>query len=104
MKKSWILSMIVMFGILILLGGCGGSDKPQYTEGQELTLSGKMKIVDNDGTFYVLVTDQGEFFEIPGVKDEYKVEGAPIKAKVKINKLITISRLGPLSEVIEYLE
>jgi major membrane immunogen (membrane-anchored lipoprotein) len=104
MKKSLIVSMMVMFGILILLGACGDSDKPKYTEGQELTLSGKIKIVDNDGTFYVLVTDQNEFFEIPTIKDEYKIEGTPIKAKVKIIKLITISRLGPLSEVIEYLE
>lgn len=104
MKKSWILLMILMVGMLFILGACGGSEKPKYTEGQELTVSGTMKIIDNDGTFYVLVTDQNEFFEIPNIKDEYKVKGAPIKAVIKIKKLVTLTGLGPSCEVLEYLE
>jgi hypothetical protein len=105
MKKSWIVPVIVTFGMLILLGACGGdSEKPKYTEGQELTLSGKIKIIDNDGTFYVLVTENNEFFEIPNLDDKYKVEEAPIKAVLKINKLRTLTGLGPSCEVIEYLE
>ncbi len=105
MKKSWILFMtLVIFGMLFFLMSCGESDKPKYTEGQELTLSGKIKIIDNDGTFYVLVTDQNEFFEIPTLKDEYKVEGTPINAVLKINKVVTLTGLGPSCEVVEYLE
>jgi hypothetical protein len=104
MKKSWIVLVAALFGILILFVSCGGSEKPQYTEGQELTLSGTIKIIDNDGTFYVLVTDNNEFFEIPNIKDEYKEDGIPIKAVVIIKKLRTLTGLGPACEVKEYLE
>jgi hypothetical protein len=105
MKKSLILlTIMVMFGMSLFLVSCGESNKPKYTEGQELTLTGKMKIIDNDGTFYVLVTDQNEFFEFPNIKDEYKIEGVPIKAVVKIKKVVTLTGLGPSCEVIEYLE
>jgi hypothetical protein len=104
MRKSWIVLVGALFGMLILMISCSDSEKPQYSEGQELTLSGKIKIVDNDGTYYVLVTDQNEFFEIPNIMDEYKVEGVPIKAVLKIKKPRTLTGLGPSCEVLEYLE
>jgi hypothetical protein len=105
MKKNWIVLGMALFGMLILLVSCGGgSENPQYSEGQELTLTGKMKIIDNDGTFYVLVTDQNEFFELLNVSDEYKKDGVPINAVVNIKKLVTLTRLGPACEVKEYLE
>ena len=104
MKKSGIFLMTALFGMLLVMVSCGGSEAPKYTEGQELTLSGKIKIVDNDGVAYVLVTDQGEFFELRNPPVEYQTEGTPIKAKVKIVKLITLTRVGPAVEVIEFIE
>jgi hypothetical protein len=104
MKKSRIALIAALFGVLMLMMSCGGSETPNYTEGQELNLIGTMKIIDNDGTFYVLVTDNKEFFEIIDIKDEYKKDGVPINANVKIKKLVTLTRLGPACEVIEYLE
>ena len=105
MKKKWIVMGMAMFGMLIFMVSCGGgSEKPQYTEVQELTLTGKIKIIDNDGTYYVLETDQNEFFEILNLSDEYKKEGVPIKALVEIKKLVTLTRLGPACEIKEYLE
>ena len=104
MKKNWIVLGMALCGMLILLVACGGSEKPQYTEGQELTLSGKMKIIDNDGVFYVLVTDQNEFFELLNVSDEYKKDGVPINAVVNIKKLVTLTRLGPACEIKEYIK
>ena len=103
MLKKQITSVIILIGVLVLFGACG-PEAPKYTEGQELTLTGKIKIIDNDGTFYVLVTENNEFFEIPTIDDKYKVEGAPIKAVLKINKVRTLAGLGPACEVIEYIE
>ncbi len=104
MKKSGVLLMTALFGMLLVMVSCGGSEAPKYTEGQELTLSGKMKVIDNDGEAYVLVTDQGEFFELRNPLEKYRTEGVPINAKVKIVKLITTARVGPSCEVIEYIE
>jgi hypothetical protein len=104
MKKSWIVLLVALLGMLILMISCSDSEKTQYSEGQELTLSGTIKIVDNDGTYYVLVTDKNEFFEIPNIIDEYKEEGVPIKAVLKIKKPRTLTGLGPSCEVLEYLE
>lgn len=104
MKKSWIVLVVALLGMLILMISCSDSEKTQYSEGQELTLSGTIKIVDNDGTYYVLVTDKNEFFEIPNIMDEYKKEGVPIKAVLKIKKPRTLTGLGPSCEVLEYLE
>ena len=104
MVKKRIGAVIILIAMVILVGACGSEEKPKYTEGQELTLSGKIKIVDNDGIYYVLVTDSNEFFEIPKLDDKYKVEEAPIKAKLKIKQLRTLTGLGPSCEVLEYLE
>ncbi|MFO7495668.1 MAG: hypothetical protein R6X05_08565 [Desulfobacterales bacterium] len=53
-KRRWktrkfaigVLVFFLMGGILI---SCGGSSTPQYTAGQDLTLTGKMKIIDAEG-------------------------------------------------------
>lgn len=96
----------LIFGLIISLVvvACGKSDKPSYTVGQELTLSGKMKIIDNDGEAYVLVTEKGEFFDVHGIKAEYRKEGVPIKAVVKITALTCLHNAGPVVEVKEYLQ
>jgi hypothetical protein len=104
MKKRWVFWGIALFGMLLFMSSCGGSEASKYTEGQELNLIGTMKIIDNDGTFYVLVTENNEFFEMIDIKDEYKKDGVPINANVKIKKLVTLTRLGPACEVIEYFE
>ncbi len=103
MKKSGILLMTALFGMLLVMVSCGG-DKPTYTEGQELTLSGKIKVVENDGIAYALVTDQNEFFEIINPEEKYQTDGTPIKARVQIVKLVTLARVGPACKVIQYLE
>lgn len=104
MKNSRILLIIVLLGTMLLMVSCGGSDKPQYTEGQELTLTGKMKVIDNEGLFYVLVNENNEFFQLLNVEEQYKQDGVPIKAHVKIIRVITLAGVGPACTVLEYLE
>ncbi len=96
-----VLAFFLMGGILI---SCGGSSTPQYTAGQELTLTGKMKIIDNDGEAYVIAIDNGEIFEVIGIEDKFKIEGVPIKAVVKVLQSRAIAVNGPSVEVKEYLE
>ncbi|MDZ7599010.1 MAG: hypothetical protein U5J82_12125 [Desulfobacterales bacterium] len=53
---------------------------------------------------YVIAIDNGEIFEVIGIKEKFKQEGVPIKAVVKVLQSRAIAVNGPSVEVKEYLE
>jgi hypothetical protein len=103
-NRALAIGVVAFLFMGAMLISCGGSSTPEYTAGQELTLTGKMKIIDNDGEAYVIAIDNGEIFEVMGIEDKYKKEGVPIKAVVTVVQSRAIAVNGPSVKVKEYLE
>jgi hypothetical protein len=106
MKSRLVLPVVL---VVFLVGGilvaCGGGDsKPGYKAGQEVTLTGTTKIIDNDGEALVLSTPDGQVFELRGAKEEYQKEGVPIKVVATIVMERSLAVNGPAVTIKEYLE
>jgi hypothetical protein len=96
--------MVMFLAVVVVFAGivsCG-EKAPKYEVGQEISVSGVMKIVDNDGEAYVIVTEKKEFFDIHDIKDEYKKEGVPIKAVIKVVAPVCLHGFGPAWNVVKY--
>jgi hypothetical protein len=107
MKKGRAVLMVVwvvlfMAGILVSCGG--GESKPTYKLGQEVTLTGTTKVIDNDGEAYVISTPSGEVFEMRDAKVEYQKEGVPIKVIATIIQERSLAVNGPSIKIKEYLQ
>ena len=105
--KSWtVLPVVLVFffagGILVSCGG--GESKPTYKAGQEVTLTGTTKIIDNDGEALVISTPDGQVFELRGAAEEYQKEGVPIKVVATIVMERSLAVNGPAITVKEYLQ
>ena len=99
----YFICLLALIGFLASFAACEKSS-PEYTTGQELTLSGKIKIIDNDGEAYVLVNEKNEYFDVHGISEEYKKEGTPIKIVATIKDLHCLHGAGPSVTVKEYLK
>jgi hypothetical protein len=107
MKSRLVLPVVLVVflaaGILAACGG-GGDAKPSYKAGQEVTLTGTTKIIDNDGEALVLATPDGQVFELRGAAEEYQKEGMPIKVVATIVMERSLAVNGPAITVKEYLQ
>ena len=106
MKSRLFLPVVlVVFMVTGILAACGGGDaKPSYKAGQEVTLTGTTKIIDNDGEALVLSTPDGQVFELRGAAEEYQKEGVPIKVVATIVMERSMAVNGPAITVKEYLQ
>lgn len=107
MRRRMVLPVVLVVffvgGILVSCGG-GGDAKPGYKAGQEVTLTGTTKIIDNDGEALVLATPDGQVFELRGATEEYQKEGVPIKVVATVVMERSLAVNGPAVTIKEYLQ
>lgn len=104
--KRWMVLPVVLVVFLVggILASCGGGSQPGYKVGQEVTLAGTTKIIDNDGEALVLSTPDGKVFELRGATEEYQKEGVPIKVVATIVMERSLAVNGPAITIKEYLQ
>jgi hypothetical protein len=100
-----VLPVVLIFFFAVgVLVSCGGESKPTYKAGQEVTLTGTTKIIDNDGEALVLATPDGQVFELRGATEEYQKEGVPIKVVATVVMERSLAVNGPAVTIKEYLQ
>ncbi len=101
MNKTHTLISFALAMLLCTVVSCGDQG-PKYEVGQEITVSGVMKIYDNDGEVYVIVTENKEFYDVHDIKEQYKKDDVPIKAVIKVVAPRCLHGFGPEWSVVEY--